>query len=139
MADVVQHERVALPAQQVWEVIGEFGGIRRWASIVQDEEVEDTPDGPVRVLTMANGNVVRESLVVSSQYSYTYTYVDRPESASYRGTVAVVPIDEAASRIVLSTSLDPSGDLTDEAITERYTKFLAGNMKAMKAALGLTS
>ena len=98
MADVVQHERVKLPAQQVWDVIGEFGGIRRWASIVQDEQVEDTPDGPVRVLTMANGNVVRESLVASSQYSYTYTYVDRPESASYRGTVAVVPIDAARAR-----------------------------------------
>jgi hypothetical protein len=129
---------VALPAQQVWDVIGEFGGIRRWAPIVQDEQVEDTAEGPIRVLTMADGNVVRESLVSSSQYSYTYGMVDRPEMATYRGTVAVVPIDDTASVIVLSTSLDPSGDLTDEAIVERYTKFLGGNMKAMKAALGLS-
>lgn len=137
MADVTVQEDVALPAQQVWDVIGDFGGIRRWATVVQDERVEDGPEGRVRVLTMANGNVVREALVTSSQYSYTYSMLDRPEMADYRGTVAVVPLDGSTSRIVLLTHLSPSGDLTDEAITERYLAFQTGNLKAMKRALGL--
>ena len=137
MADVTVQEDVALPAQQVWDVIGDFGGMRRWAVVVEDERVEEGPDGPVRVLTMPGGNVVREALVLSSQYSYTYSMLDRPEMGDYRGTVAVIPLDASTSRIVLVTHMSPTAELTEDAITQRYTKFLGGNLKAMKRALGV--
>ena len=60
MADVKHTEDVALPADKVWAVIGDFGGIRKWATIVESETVEQTPAGPVRTLTMPEGRTVRE-------------------------------------------------------------------------------
>lgn len=137
MADVSTFEDVNLPAEKVWSVIGDFGGIRKWAVLVQSESVEDTPAGKVRTLGMPEGRVVKELLAHSSQYSYTYTMVGRPEMADYRSTVAVVPLDANTSRITLIMHLSPSEGQTDEDITARYTRSLRGNLRAMKKALGL--
>ena len=137
MADVSTFEDVNLPADKVWSVIGDFAGIRKWAVLVQGETVEDTPNGKIRTLQMPEGRVVRERLAASSQYSYTYTMVDRPEMADYRSTVAVIPLDPTHSRIELIMHLSPSEGQTDEDITARYTRNLRGNLRAMKKALGL--
>ena len=137
MAVVSYHEDVALPADKIWSVIGDFSGIRKWAVLVKSETVEDTPAGKVRSLVMPDDRVVKELLAASSQYSYTYTMLERPEMADYRSTVAVIPLDKDHSRIELIVSLSASGDTTEEQITERYTKNLRGNLRAMKKALGL--
>ena len=137
MAVVSYHEDVALPADKIWSVIGDFSGIRKWAVLVKSETVEDTPAGKVRSLVMPDDRVVKELLAASSQYSYTYTMLERPEMADYRSTVAVIPLDANHSRIELIVSLSASGDTTEEQITERYTKNLRGNLRAMKKALGL--
>ena len=137
MADVSTFEDVNLPADTVWNVIGDFGGIRKWAVLVQSESVEDSPDGKIRTLVMPENRVVKERLAAQSQYSYTYTMIDRPEMADYRSTVAVIPLDASHSRIELIMHLSPSEGQTDEDITARYTRNLRGNLRAMKKALGL--
>jgi hypothetical protein len=137
MADVSTFEDVNLPADKVWSVIGDFAGIRKWAVLVQGESVEDSPHGKVRTLQMPESRVVKERLAASSQYSYTYTMVDRPEMADYRSTIAVIPLDANTSRIELIVHLSPSEGQTDEDVTARYTRNLRGNLRAMKKALGL--
>jgi hypothetical protein len=137
MADVSTFEDVNLPADTVWNVIGDFAGIRKWAVLVQSESVEDTPEGKVRTLVMPENRIVKERLAAQSQYSYTYMMIDRPEMADYRSTVAVIPLDAAHSRIELIMHLSPSAGQTDEDITTRYTRNLRGNLRAMKKALGL--
>jgi hypothetical protein len=137
MADVSTFEDVNLPADTVWAVIGDFGGIRKWAVLVQSESVEQTPSGKVRTLVMPEDKVVKERLVVQSQYSYTYAMLDRPEMADYRSTVAVVPLDEQHCRIELIVHLTPVEGQTEEEITNRYTRNLRGNLRAMKKALAL--
>ena len=69
MADVSTHEDVNLPAGAVWNVIGDFGGIRKWAVLVEGESVEETPEGKIRTLKMPENRVVRERLAAQSQYS----------------------------------------------------------------------
>jgi uncharacterized protein YndB with AHSA1/START domain len=135
MADLTDYADVDLPAQQVWDVIGDFAAISKWASIVQGETTEDTPEGRVRTLTMGPDRTVRELEVISSQFSYTYAMLGRPPTFEYRSTIAVIPLDAGHSRIVLVLHVvDPEQD--ESAVTERYTKFLRGNLKAMRAAVG---
>src|ERR1700709_1096797 len=124
MAIVSTYEDVALPADKIWSVIGDFAGIRKWAVLVKSETVEETPNGKVRSLVMPDDRVVKERLAAHSQYSYTYTMLERPEMADYRSTVAVIPLDDNNSRIELIVSLSAVGDTTEEQITERYTKNL---------------
>jgi hypothetical protein len=137
MTDVSTFEDIEMAADAVWHVIGDFGGIRKWAVLVQSETVEDSPSGKVRTLIMPEDRVVKERLVVQSQYSYTYAMVDRPEMADYRSTVAVVPLDDKHCRIALIMHMTPAEGQTDEEITARYTRNLRGNLRAMKKALGL--
>jgi hypothetical protein len=137
MADVSTFEDIAMPADAVWNVIGDFAGIRKWAVLVQSETVEDTPSGKVRTLLMPEDRTVKERLVVQSQYSYTYAMVDRPEMADYRSTVAVVPLDDKHSRITLIMHMTPPEGQTEDDITARYTRNLRGNLRAMKKALGI--
>ena len=139
MADVSTFEDVNLPAATVWDTIGDFGGIRKWAVLVQSESVEDTPLGKIRTLNMPENRVVKERLAEESQFSYTYTMIDRPEMADYRSTVAVIPLDAHTSRIALIVHLSASEGNTDEDITARYTRNLRGNLRAMKKALGIAS
>jgi uncharacterized protein YndB with AHSA1/START domain len=135
MADLTDHADVDLPAQQVWDVIGDFAAISKWAPRIQGQTTEDTPDGRVRTLPMGPDRVVRELEVVTSQFSYTYGMLDRAPTYEYRSTVAVIPLDKGRSRILLDLHVvDPETD--DSALTERYTKFLRGNLKAMRTALG---
>jgi hypothetical protein len=48
----------------------------------------------------------------------------------------VIPLTADLSRILLVHHVvDPEDD--DSALAERYTKFLRGNLKAMRAALGV--
>jgi Polyketide cyclase / dehydrase and lipid transport len=137
MTDVSTFEDIEMSADAVWGVIGDFAGIRKWAVLVQSESVENTPSGTVRTLVMPEDRVVKERLVVQSQYSYTYAMVDRPEMADYRSTVAVVPLDDKYCRIELIMHMTPAEGQTEEEITARYTRNLRGNLRAMKKALGL--
>jgi Polyketide cyclase / dehydrase and lipid transport len=137
MTDVSTFEDIEMSADAVWGVIGDFAGIRKWAVLVQSESVENTPSGTVRTLVMPEDRVVKERIVVQSQYSYTYAMVDRPEMADYRSTVAVVPLDDKHCRIELIMHMTPAEGQTEEEITARYTRNLRGNLRAMKKALGL--
>jgi hypothetical protein len=149
MTDVTAFEDISLPVQRVWDVIGDFGGIRKWAASVQAEALSDgdadagresaggAAGRRIRTLTLGDGSTVREALIESSQFSYSYSLLDRPGMSDYRGTVAVIPLDPGHCRIVLITHLSASAQLTDADITARYTRFLAGNLKAMKKALAL--
>ncbi|MGE0224072.1 MAG: SRPBCC family protein [Acetobacteraceae bacterium] len=136
MADVTNSEDVNLPADKVWSVIGDFGGIRKWAVLVEAESVEDTAAGKVRTLKMPENRVVKELLVCQSQYSYTYAMVDRPEMPGYRSTVAAVPLDANTTRILLAMHMDTT-EANEEEVVNRYTRSLRGNLRAMKKALGL--
>ena len=129
-------EDVALGADAVWAVIGDFSGIRKWAGAVEAESTEVTPKGKVRTLTMPGGRTISELMTDEGPHHYTYT-LDRPDMDAYFSTVSVVPGDAGNSRIEYIIKFQPKDASTLEAVTEQLTKFGRGNIKAMKRALGL--
>ena len=104
---------------------------------MQDEALEEDAGRKVRTLTMADGSVVREALVLSSQCSYTYTIVDRPNLKHYRSTIAVIPLDDSTCRIELIVHVGASEGESEEEVSARYTRSTRGNLKVMKRALGV--
>jgi hypothetical protein len=136
MHEVTAAEDVPLGADQVWSVIGDFGGIRKWASVVENESVEQTPKGKVRTLTMPGGRTVSELCTDEGPHHYTYT-LQRPDLKAYFSTVSVKPGGPASSRIELIVKFEPNTDGELGEKTEQLTKFVRGNLKAMKRALGV--
>jgi hypothetical protein len=136
MHEVTWGEEIALGADTVWGVIGDFSGIRKWATLVEAESTEQTADGKVRTLTMPGGRKVAELLADEGEHFYTYT-MQRPDMKAYFSTVSVRPVGEATSRIELAVKFEPKDEGALEATREQMTKFLRGNLKAMKRALGI--
>lgn len=136
MQELKVGEDVALSADAVWAVIGDFSGIRKWAGAVEAESTEVTPKGKVRSLTMPGGRVIQELMTDEGPHHYTYT-LDRPDMTAYFSTVSVVPGDAATSRIELVIRYDLKDPTTLEAATEQLAKFCRGNIRAMKRALGI--
>src|SRR5580698_3146769 len=106
MHTVTHTEDVPLSATAVWDVIGDFSGIRKWAGLVEAESTEQTSEGKVRTLTMPGGRTVRELMTEEGEHFYTYT-LDRPDMKAYFSTVSVKPAGEAASRIELVVKFEP--------------------------------
>ncbi len=129
-------EDVPLGADAVWGVIGDFSGIRKWATLVEGETTEQTSEGKVRTLTMPNGRTVRELLTEEGEHFYTYT-LDRPDMKAYFSTVSVKPAGQDASKIELVVKFVPKDEEALAETSEQLTKFCRGNVKAMKRALGL--
>jgi hypothetical protein len=136
MHEVKTGDDIAMSADAVWGVIGDFSGIRKWAGLVQNETTEITPKGKVRTLTMPNGRTVQELMTEETPTSYTYT-LDRPDMSAYFSTVSVKASGDNACRIELFVRFTPKDEGALAELEEQMTKFLRGNLKAMKRALGL--
>jgi hypothetical protein len=136
MHEVRASEEVPFGADEVWRVIGDFSGIKKWAPIVENESTEQTADGKVRTLTMPGGRVVSELCTSEGPHHYTYT-LTRPDLKAYFSTVSVNPGGGDASEIVLKVEFEPNTPDELGEKTEQLTKFVRGNLKAMKRALGL--
>lgn len=136
MHEVTTADDVALAADAVWAVIGDFSGIRKWATLVEAESTIQTPHGKVRTLVMPGGRSIDERLTDETAHSYTYT-LDRPDLKTYLSTVSVQAAGADASRIVLVVKFDPKDEAKVAELTEGFSKFHRGNLKAMKRALGL--
>ena len=136
MHEVTTTDDVALGAEAVWAVIGDFSGIRKWATLVESETTTQTPKGKVRTLTMPGGRTVDELLTDQGALSYTYS-LDRPDMNAYLSTVSVESTGPDTARIVLVVKFDPKDEAKVAELTEGFGKFHRGNLKAMKRALGL--
>ena len=136
MHEVTAAEEVPLGADQVWNVIGDFSGVRKWAPALEGETTEQTAEGKVRTLTMPGGRTVRELCTDEGPHHYTYT-LKRPDLKGYLSTVSGKPGASETSEIVLKVEFEPNtADELGEK-TEQLTKFVRGNLKAMKRALGV--
>jgi hypothetical protein len=127
---------VPLSADSVWKVIGDFSGIRKWATAVEAESTEQTADGKVRTLSMPGGRTVKERLADEGEHFYTYT-LSRPDMKAYFSTVSVKPAGADASRIELIVKFEPNDASKLEETKDQMGRFCGGNLKAMKRALGL--
>ncbi|HZC15413.1 MAG TPA: SRPBCC family protein [Caulobacteraceae bacterium] len=136
MHEVTVGEDVPLSADAVWSVIGDFSGIRKWATAVEGESTEQTSEGKVRTLNMPGGRTVRELLADEGEHFYTYT-LDRPDMKAYFSTVSVRPKGADSSRIELVVKFEPKDADKLEETRDQMGRFCGGNLKAMRRALGL--
>ena len=133
-------EEVPLSAETVWEVIGAFHHVRRWAPAILAERTEQTSEGTVRIISMPpDGREVRELMHEQTPFSYTYKFIGATSNArNYYGTVAVRPVDPGRCMIELLSRFDAAEGLSNEEAIANMTRSARGNLKAMKRALGLS-
>ena len=137
---VVVEEQVAAAADQVFAVLGDFGGLEK-NEMIKDFSVTGTGVGAVRSITLANGGVIEERLEKHNAATRTFTYAIINEQtalpvAKYVSTVVVTPIDSGSSSVSWSSTFEPVG-ITEAQAETIIAGVYKGGIARTRRRLGL--
>lgn len=119
MARVSEAAKLYVPAERVWETVGEFAGIDRWHPGVLTCEEDSHGTQAVRKLDIGAGAPVVERLSEHDDEAmrYTYVLVEGPLPVrEYEATFQVHRDDATSSTIEWSATFEPAGVTPDEAV-----------------------
>lgn len=135
MSKVVSEQKLDVPAEKVWELIGSFNALADWHPAVESCELSD--GGNIRTLRIAGGGEVIERLekVEAGEFEYSYSIVDSPFPVSeYTSTIRIREADGGNGCIVeWGSQFNPSGVSASEAEAVMRGVYKAGfdNLKKM--------
>jgi mxaD protein len=137
---VVVEEQVAAPADRVFSVIGDFGGLEK-NEMIKEFSVKGSGVGAVRSITLANGGVIEERLEKHDEAARTFTYAIINEQTAlpvknYVSTVVVTPAGANASTVNWSSTFEPVG-LPGEQVQQIIAGVYKGGIARTRQKLGL--
>lgn len=117
------------PADEVWSFVRDFNNLNEWLPAVGSSEIEGGQDagvvGCVRRLTLQDGGVAKERLLVLDDVdrSYTYEFVESPFPVrSYRSTIRVAPVTDTGQTFVEWWAWYDADAKDEEQMTETFAK-----------------
>lgn len=115
MATIRKHVRIAKPADEVWKVVGDAGGIHDWFPPI----VKSSVSGNTRTVELDGGPTLTEEIVTNDGElrRFQYRITDGMPVEFHLGTVDVLD-DGDGSLVVYSTEVTPDdlGSIMDGAI-----------------------
>jgi uncharacterized protein YndB with AHSA1/START domain len=104
-ASIRREVRVARPASEVWDLIGDPARIQDWFPGIVASEV----DGTSRVITTGSGIPMPEEIVTLDPLQRRFQYrITAPIVREHLSTLDVVDLGDGTSLIVYSVDADPS-------------------------------
>lgn len=123
MATVDKQVRIERPAAEVWDVVGDVGGLAAWFPGIASSSVDDAQ----RVCELEGGaGTLVETIVAYDDAARTYEYqiTDAPMPVeSHHARVEVRPDGEEATVVSWRTEVEPDG--TAEAMDGMFDQALA--------------
>lgn len=119
MAHVNVTRSYDVPAEEMWERIGDFEALDAWHPVIASCVSLDA--GARRELTTVDGGKVLETLTEAGDQTYSYTIDDSPlPVADYHATLAVTAAGEDACSVEWTADFEASGatDAEAEAVIE---------------------
>ncbi|MFC5997092.1 SRPBCC family protein [Pseudonocardia hispaniensis] len=119
-------------ADQVWELVRDFDGLPGWHPAIASSELTSgaaAEVGAIRKLTLGDGAVVVERLVIldDADRRYTYEFVENPfDVRRYVSTIRVAPVTDTGQAFVEWWSEYDA----DGAAEAQLTELFAGNVYA---------
>jgi hypothetical protein len=140
MSEVIVKEEIGAPAAVVWEILGDFGGLAKWAEAVSSCEVEGDGIGAVRTLGMPGGLSLQERLEAYDDGARTLSYAiigDNP--LPFSNYLSVIRLDENgadACTLEWRGTFEPKSGAEDTA-RGIVQNIYASSVKALKKKLGV--
>ena len=139
MASVNVQEQVSASADQVWQILGDFGGIDKWSDprFIKSCECDGNSAGAIRTITLADGAVIRERLEAIDAGSRRFTYSILGECPlpvkDYVATAKVTETGSGSCQVDWQSTFEPVGsvDEAEKMIRGVYTGGVAGFRKAL--------
>ena len=116
----LQH-RFALPVEQLWAMIGDFGDVGRWSGRPPEACVHEGEGiGSLRTLTLEDGGRIVDRLDAQGADFYSYSIVTSPLPVkSYSATMSVKAVDETTSELDWRGTIEPDG-MSDEQVVALF-------------------
>jgi hypothetical protein len=141
MSEVKVSERVGAPAAKVWELLGDFGGIAKWAGpMLESCTVEGSGVGAVRTIGLPGGASIRERCEAydAAKRALTYAIIGK-SPIPVRGYVSNCRVVETGAnecRVDWEGRFEPDGVPEEQAqgmVRGIYTGAIAGLRKSLGA------
>ena len=118
MTEVLVTDQINASADSVWELVRDFGGIKKWNSgAISDISVEGEGIGAVRTITLPGELTLQEELrgFDAAERSFSYAIVgDSPMPVSdYLATLTIVPVSADLCRVEWGSTFE-CGDFPEE-------------------------
>lgn len=116
MGTVEKSIEIQAPAEEVWQLIGNTGGISTWVPALSGSEVSD--DGHVRSCTMQDGTKFYEDILKQDDAAREYEYAVRDGVMPMTGFRGNIKVDGngASSKVVWKAKFTAAGISEDEAV-----------------------
>ena len=130
-------------ADEVWSLIGDFGGLPNWIPGIASSTMQGSPTdaGSTRTLTVGNGFQITEALVDYSAAERSYSYVViggvGGNIKNYLSTLRVEPTGAGSSRVIWSATFDPVEGITDAAAIEGTSNIYKGAIEGLKKKINM--
>jgi Polyketide cyclase / dehydrase and lipid transport len=98
-------------ADQLWDLIGDFGNTGKWSGRPPEACVQNGEGiGALRTLTVEDGRQIVDRLDAVGEKFYSYSVVTSPlPVTSYKATMAVKPLHSTSSEFTWSGEFEPIG------------------------------
>ena len=117
MTDAKVVHDFAISAEQLWELIGDFGDVEKWSTSGGSCEQEGEGIGSIRTLTMDDGRIIVDRLDDFGDQFYRYSIVESPlPFKEYQATMRVTSDGEDSCQLTWSSEFEPKGMSDAEAI-----------------------
>jgi len=127
---------LAVPPDQVWNLIGGFDSLPDWLPYIPKSELTDR--GRVRRLANPNGDAIVERLISFDEpgRSYSYAILEAPFPVTdYLSTLRVVERDGGrATRVEWSGRFTPNHGISDEEASRLLRGIYEDGLKALAEA-----
>ena len=140
MSEVKVSEKVAAPADEVWELLGDFGGLAKWCGpTLQSCTVEGSGVGAVRTIGLPGGKSIQERLEGLDPSSRTLRYSIVGKSPipvrEYLATCRVVETGPSECRVDWESRFEPDG-VSEEQAQRMLESSYSGSIARVRRLLG---
>jgi carbon monoxide dehydrogenase subunit G len=133
-------ETLGVSADTVWDLLRDFGGIRRWnRNGIEAVSVEGEGIGAIRTIRIPGGVELQEKLEAYDEsgrsFSYSFTGEKVIPLEDYLASMTVVPTSDSECRVDWESEFGPGG-MTVEAAGELIEGIYRAGFSALKETTG---
>jgi hypothetical protein len=123
-------------ADQLWDLIGDFGDTKKWSGSPPEACVSSGQGvGALRTLTFPDGRQIVDRLDAVGERTYSYSVVTSPlPVSSYSATMAVSPIDATSCEFNWRGEFQPTG-VTDDQASQFFENVYRSGIAMMEKSL----
>lgn len=139
MANVTVAEHIKASPEKVWELIGKFEGLHKWAPGIKEAKAEGSGVGATRTVTFNGGGSLTERLVARADSPPAYTYSieagDLPV-ANHISTLMVVDHGDGSCTVSWVCSFEPKPAANEGDIRKVFGDFYRAGIANLKKRFG---